>query len=644
MADNIITRAWRDYRSSWRQSLGFHFIMQALGVAIFGPLVTVIARRLVSSAGEPVISNYELVGFVASPVGVLFVLFAVSVSIGLLLAEFAGQSWISAHAIAGSPTTLRATVAVVLRRLPLLLRLGARIFLRLLLIALPFLAVAALLWVTSLREQDINYYLTERPPEWRRTVALIAVLGVIYVLLAARQLARWIFAVPVLVFEPQWPHRAIAASVQLSQGSAWQLFLRLVWWWAPLVLLGLAVTWLGREASDAALGWAGIDFKRVLPLVMLFVCVAAAYSVVFGAVLLGGHQFIVMRTFAELAGEAGWREAIAQETHTDRSRRVAVPVIAGTVALLVLAILGGAFIASRLVEDTPVAITAHRGASIDTPENSMAAFQAAVDGGADYIELDVQRSSDGTVMVVHDGDLMRMAHDPRKVGRTAAADLAAIDIGRNYHARFTGQTVPSLQQVIDLARGRLKINVELKYNVPDEQLAPAVVELLHHNDFVDQVAGRAGTPADQGDRATPEGRPDRDRRCGRRGENRSRLREPQCRARHCAADPRCPPQRQGSARLDRQYTRGDAADDRARCGQHHHGRSGTALAGDPPARRALSWRTAGPATANPVRPASAGGRGPRSGENPLKGFPTRVTDRAAALREACGPCGATSSR
>ena len=486
MADNINTRAWKDYRSHWKQSLGFHFIMQALGVALFGPLATLVARRLVSAAGEPVISNYELVGFVLSPIGVLFVLLAVSLSIGLLLAEFAGQSWISGHAIARKPTTVRATVAVVLRRLQLLLRLGTRIFLRLLLLALPFLAIAALLWFTTLGEHDINYYLTERPPQWRRAMVVFAVLGLAYGLLAAWQLARWIYAVPILVFEPQWPQGAINASVKLSRGRAWALFVRLLWWWVPLILLGAAAAWLGRELSDAALGWAGIEFGRVLPLVMLFVCVAAAFSFIHSGVLLGGHQFIVTRSCAEARDEARWRDAPPQEAAAD-PRHLAVPAIILAIVLPVIAMVGGAIIASRAVGDTPVAITAHRGASIDKPENSMAAFQAAVDGGADYIELDVQRGIDGTVMVVHDGDLMRMAADPRKVSEMSAADMSAIDIGRNYDVAFTGQTVPTLQQVIDLARGKLKINVELKYNVPDEGLAPAVVELLRRNEFVDQV-------------------------------------------------------------------------------------------------------------------------------------------------------------
>jgi glycerophosphoryl diester phosphodiesterase len=117
----------------------------------------------------------------------------------------------------------------------------------------------------------------------------------------------------------------------------------------------------------------------------------------------------------------------------------------------------------------------------------MAAFRAAMDGGATYAELDVQRTRDGELVVLHDADVMRMGDDPRKVRDLTAAEITAIDIGRKYDPRFAGETPPTLAEVIDLVRGRMKLNIELKYNVPDPELAPAVVALLRREDFLDQA-------------------------------------------------------------------------------------------------------------------------------------------------------------
>jgi glycerophosphoryl diester phosphodiesterase len=202
---------------------------------------------------------------------------------------------------------------------------------------------------------------------------------------------------------------------------------------------------------------------------------------------LTGHQFVVTRVYAEQRFP-GQRPSPATAPEADEdARRVAGPVVLAIIALAALAIGAAAFLTSRLDVKQDVAITAHRGASASAPENTLASFRAALDAGTDYIELDVQQTRDRQVVVIHDGDLMRMGNDPRKVAELSLAELQSIDIGRKYAARFTGEHVPTLQQVIDLVRGRARINVELKYNVPDPGLAPAVVELLRRNDFIDQV-------------------------------------------------------------------------------------------------------------------------------------------------------------
>ena len=100
-------------------------------------------------------------------------------------------------------------------------------------------------------------------------------------------------------------------------------------------------------------------------------------------------------------------------------------------------------VASRLNLEADVAITAHRGASIAAPENTLAAFRAAMEAGATYIELDVQRTRDGQIAVLHDGDLMRMGDDPRKLGELTVTELANIDIGRKYATRLSPASTPS---------------------------------------------------------------------------------------------------------------------------------------------------------------------------------------------------------
>ena len=487
MTDGLAARTWGDLRSHWRSALAFHVVMQLLGVAIFTPLIAGILGRLVAASGEPVVSNYDIAAFVLSPLGAATVVLVVALSISLLLAEFLGLSYLSEHAMARRRASVTATIAFVLKRMPQLAFLSARVFVRLLLLALPFLTVAGVVWFTTLAGQDINYYLTEEPPAWRRAVLVFTVLGAGYGLLAAWQLTRWIYALPVMVAERAGPNEALATSAHMTRGRVLRIALTLVLWWLAITAVTIAITWLCRQVTDVALDWAGIDVRRVLPLVAVFLVVSIAGSLLYGSLYLAGHQFLVTRMHAEQAAP-GHRTAPALEaTDEGRARLVARPAIAATLLLFVLSLGSAAFLGRRLDLVGDAEITAHRGAKAVAPENSMAAFQAAIDAGATYAELDVQHTKDRQLIVMHDADFMRMAGDPRKVAELTAAEIATIDIGRKTGPQFAGQHAPLLSEVFDLARGRMKINIELKYNVPDPDLAPAVVEYLRRENLIDQA-------------------------------------------------------------------------------------------------------------------------------------------------------------
>ena len=487
MNSGLAARSWADFHSHWRAPLALHLLMQVLGVAIFTPIVSWIGRRIVLASGEPVISNFDIASFALSPAGLAFVLVIVALTVSLLLAEFAGQSWIAGHAIARHRVTVWSTIAFVLRLLPKLILLSARVFLRLLTLALPFLGAAATVWFTMLSGHDINYYLAEHPPEWQRAKLIAVVLGAAYALLAAWQLARWLFAVPALVFTGVSPARALADSAAATRGRVARIVVPLLLWWLLLTAVTIAVTWACRHVTDAGLDWAGIDVRRVLPLVAVYLVVTLVGGFLYGGLLVAGHQFLVTRMYAEQTGGGGWQPPSALEVSDERSRRIVRPLVFAVLCLLAVACGTAWFVASRLDLEPAVAITAHRGASAAAPENTMAAFRAAMAGRATYAELDVQHTRDRQLIVLHDGDLMRMGDDPRRVSELTAEEITAIDIGRKRDAAFAGEHPPRLDEVIDLVRGRMKLNIELKYNVLDPGLAPAVVDLLRREDFLDQV-------------------------------------------------------------------------------------------------------------------------------------------------------------
>ncbi len=107
-------------------------------------------------------------------------------------------------------------------------------------------------------------------------------------------------------------------------------------------------------------------------------------------------------------------------------------------------------------------LIAHRGYSGKAPENTMAAFRMALAAGAKALELDVHQTKDGRLAVLHDWNLKRVAGKRRRVAAMTWSELGAVDVGGWFSSRFHGERVPLLEEVLDLARGRAQVHVELK--------------------------------------------------------------------------------------------------------------------------------------------------------------------------------------
>ncbi len=122
----------------------------------------------------------------------------------------------------------------------------------------------------------------------------------------------------------------------------------------------------------------------------------------------------------------------------------------------------------------PPRIIAHRGASTDYPENTLAAFDAALAQGSDGVELDLQLSRDGIPLVYHDRSLRKIGGGGRAVRQTDWAEIAGLDAGGWLDPRHAGQVVPTLDQVLDRYARRTRLLLELKVRPRDKQAGAGV--------------------------------------------------------------------------------------------------------------------------------------------------------------------------
>lgn len=105
---------------------------------------------------------------------------------------------------------------------------------------------------------------------------------------------------------------------------------------------------------------------------------------------------------------------------------------------------------------------AHRGASGRFPENTLSAFAAAIDAGAQMCELDVQPTLDGAVVVIHDDTVDRTTDGRGAVRSMTLEELRRLDAGVSFGCEFKGERIPTLEEVMALADRRCGLNIELK--------------------------------------------------------------------------------------------------------------------------------------------------------------------------------------
>lgn len=126
---------------------------------------------------------------------------------------------------------------------------------------------------------------------------------------------------------------------------------------------------------------------------------------------------------------------------------------------------------------------AHRGASGHAPENTLAAMQKAIEMGAQMSELDVQQTADDELVLFHDDKLNRTSTGKGYLWEKTLAELRALDAGSWYAKEFAGEPIPTLEEVIELVRGKMQLNIEVKLHGHERNVAKLVVDKIRQANF-----------------------------------------------------------------------------------------------------------------------------------------------------------------
>jgi glycerophosphoryl diester phosphodiesterase len=466
-----------------RQLVAFQVAFALVAGALLSPALAWLLEQLIRSTGDYAVSNYDLIGFLLSFKGLSFLAGSASVAAALLYLELTGLLLITADV--DRPVRAMPVLRYGLRRFPELLRLGLLQVLGLALAAAPFALGLVVVKLALLGAHDINYFLYERPPEWTRALVISGALGLVGGAVLLLLALRWLFALPILLSSDVLPWKALQQSWRLSRGHLLRVAGTLGGWWLAAFVVGGLATGVLRWFAGILLGWAGLRPALVFLLVVGFLTLLLAVALSVSIVTKGVNALLINRLFRAITGRAVEAPHHLETTLSGQPaplaiRRVWLTLLFGFIGMA----LAGIYQVRHLDFGENVVITAHRGSSLQAPENTLSALRGAIADGADYAEIDVQTTRDGFVVLLHDRDFMRLAGDRRRLEDLTLAETRSIDLGVRFDAAFAGERLATLAEAIDLVRGQLRLNIELKYNRPDPGLVPAVVDLLRQKEFL----------------------------------------------------------------------------------------------------------------------------------------------------------------
>ena len=334
----------------------------------------------------------------------------------------------------------------------------------------------------------LAYYMTKKEfllPIYVAAIILCCLLSV-----------RWVFS-SVLFTQNQCSYRsARATSVQLVRGRFWQTFFSVLVWnccyFAALLVFLCMITVVVLMVIRAT-GSNDLIMSQAMRILKLLIQIVLWSFSFFATPICMAHLTALLEKRCVQMPEVVLPETVPLSRSAKPFRRSTAVLTACcfTVAALGLNLsyvysvfTGKANFRLALFQNPTV--MAHRGLSADAPENTLYAFSDAISVGADFIELDVQQTRDGVLVVMHDSNLKRTTGVNKDIWDVNYADIQNLDAGSWFDPAYANARIPTLEETLQFVDKRAKLNIEIKPTKHgSDTLEQDVAELITRYQYTD---------------------------------------------------------------------------------------------------------------------------------------------------------------
>lgn len=455
--------SFRNIRENYKLYLNFGLIYFLLAGTVFVPVISYFLNRLFLSAEGGVLLNLDVFKIVLTRRSFLTLLGIITLFILALFVLLGTYLIIAQKKLFNEDILVTEAMLTAMRAVPRLIGFEFLYLIIFIILLIP---------LVEFQTNPLVRRFIEVPPsliENLRTVRFGIFIYIILMMSVAYFFIRWIFAFHEVFLDRRSIRKSLKMSSRLTEGLRIRILLKLVI--VNLFLVGLFVLMIYfiRQIPDL------LEFQVSRMVSQYFITFGAIALFLYIMILLPVNLFYLTRIYYEIKRKRGldttdvihtvkWKWLMRKEVHLKEN------ISNKRLVLVVYLLLSGLIsftLANRVNEDflyagRNILVAAHRGDALNAPENSLSAIESALSSGASVIEMDIQMTRDGVLVLHHDTSLIRMAGVPEPVSDFTYEELMALEIGSAFDEKFSGEKIPTLREALMAVKGRGEVLLDVK--------------------------------------------------------------------------------------------------------------------------------------------------------------------------------------
>ncbi len=474
---------------NFKSLVGFELIYKVLSTIIFVPLFLGIFRLITKVSGYEYLTLENIGSFLLNPLTLLFLIILILILTFYTLIDISTVIVILDMSYQGKKITIKEAFATAVSKSLKVFKKGNILLPFLILFLIPFLNIGLSSGVIS--TVKIPEFITD----FIRNNSFLSLIYLIFLILLLTLLFRWLYSLHYFILEDKTFKEARKESIKLSKKNKLKDFFSIIGMELLITTVYLLFIFIGIVLIILFYKWFGNNFLGDLAITTIWLLIAISFAIL--TLLATPISFAIISFLFYHHKEKQKLKIVRLKINSQENKKIIKNLKFFKYAVIILVILSGTLLTYEVLNGhndlkiehlKTMEVTAHRGASVSYPENTMSAFKGAKKLGSDWIELDVQQTKDGKLIVLHDPNLRRTTGVNKNTWEATYAEIKDLDAGSFFNEKFKDERIPLLEDVIKYAKeNNIKLNIELKPTGNEKDFEKQVGELIKKYDLMNNV-------------------------------------------------------------------------------------------------------------------------------------------------------------